>query len=439
MANLYTGQTPALPDNSDGTPGITTATSVAFDVGGLVNGIRFYSTTTVSGTYIGALWEITREDDGAGTGTLLASKTMGGSPAGGGWNTITFDTPVTVTVGKTYRAGLFNDAGRYVATSGFFASPLTNGDIIAPEHNSALLGGALWQGTFTINAALSYPTSSAGSASYFVDVDFSAVAVVDAAEATGTGTAFDAQVALTPVPAAAAGTGAAFDPLVAVAVTPAEAAGTGTAFWDAGSSISLDLIMDTAVEGFGTAYDAVASTASAASPTPAEAAGTGTAYGPAVSVGVNAGAAAGVGTAEWDAGSSISLDLVMDNPVTGAGQAFDAIVSTSQNVAVVALEALGTGAAYDALAALGVAAVEATGTGSAFDAVASGASGTAVAADVASGSGVAYDPAIDIQVYAGTACGVGAAYGAHPRRRRPGVCVAGTIRGPLVSAGSHWP
>lgn len=173
MANLFTSQTPALPDNSDGTPGITTATTIVFAEDGTVSGVRFYATSTVGGTYTGALWEVT--DNDAGTGTLLASKTAGVTPTGGTWNTITFDTPVSVTAGTPYRTGLFSGAGRYVATSGFFSSGLTNGDISAPAHNGAAGPYTVFQGTFIINAALTYPTSTAGSASYFVDVEYTAI------------------------------------------------------------------------------------------------------------------------------------------------------------------------------------------------------------------------------------------------------------------------
>lgn len=185
MANLFTSQTPSITDASDGTPGITTATTMVFAVDGTVTGVRFYATSTVGGAYTGALWEVT--DNDAGTGTLLASKTAGVTPTGGTWNTITFDTPVSVTAGTPYRVGIFSGAGRYVATVGFFASGLTNGNISAPAHNGAAGPYTVFQGTFVINAALTYPTSTSGSASYFADVEFSLastpIAVGDAGSA----------------------------------------------------------------------------------------------------------------------------------------------------------------------------------------------------------------------------------------------------------------
>lgn len=175
MANLFTSQTPAVTDASDGAPGITTATTVRFAQSGTITGVRFYATTTVSGTYIGQLYQVTGPDaGGTPSGTLLATKTAGATPTGGTWNTITFDTPVSVATATLYRACLFSGAGRYVATNGFFDSFLTSGDITADVNGDNPVGlGVLRNGSFAINASAAYP-SSGGGASYFVDVEFTA-------------------------------------------------------------------------------------------------------------------------------------------------------------------------------------------------------------------------------------------------------------------------
>jgi hypothetical protein len=174
MANLFTSQTPVVTDANDGSPGITTATTVRFAQEGTVTGIRFYATTTVSGTYTGLLYEVDDSDD-TPAGTLLASKTLGGAPTGGTWNTITFDTPVSVTTGVLYRACIFSGAGRYVATTLFFALDVTNGDITADANGDDPVGlGSLRQGTFLINAAAGYPSGAGNGTSYFADVEFTA-------------------------------------------------------------------------------------------------------------------------------------------------------------------------------------------------------------------------------------------------------------------------
>jgi hypothetical protein len=172
--SLFTSQTPTGTNNSDGSPGITTATSLMFAQAGVVNAIRFYATTTVSGTYTGALWQVTDNDDPApGAGTLLGSKVRPTSPTAGTWNLITFDTPIAVTSGVLYRAGVHSSAGRYVTTSSFFGTALTNGDITAPESGTDPVGlGTLRQGVFEVNAALTYPDTTFSLSNYFVDVDF---------------------------------------------------------------------------------------------------------------------------------------------------------------------------------------------------------------------------------------------------------------------------
>ena len=179
MANLFTSQTPSVTDASDGTPGITTGTTMVFAEDGTVTGVRFYATDTVSGTYTAGLWSVDSSDPG--TGTLLASKTMGDAPTGDAWNTVTFDTPVSVTATTVaYRVGIFSGDGRYVATVAFaeFAGGsggLTNGDIFAPPNNDNPVGAiVIKQGAFTIDAAFAYPTGGSGGTCYFVDVEYTA-------------------------------------------------------------------------------------------------------------------------------------------------------------------------------------------------------------------------------------------------------------------------
>lgn len=175
MANLFTGQTPTVTNADDGAPGIATATSVTFAQSGTVTGVRFYATTTVSGTYTVQLYQPTAADDISPAGTLLASKVAGGAPTPGTWNTILFDTPVTVTTSTLYRAVLHSSAGRYVATLEFFGVPLTNGDITAESNGNNPTGlGTLRQGTFAISATPTYPSGAGNRTCYFVDVEFTA-------------------------------------------------------------------------------------------------------------------------------------------------------------------------------------------------------------------------------------------------------------------------
>ena len=171
MARLFTSQTPASADNSDGTPGIVRGMTVRFAVDGDVNGVWFYATTTTGGTEVGYLWDVDASDPG--TGTLLNSDPHGGGVTGGAWNYIPFDAPVAVTAGTPYRVGAYNPEGRYVFSSNFFTSDLVNGDITADADGDTVGGFVIAQGTYRISGTPDYPNSdNDNKTNYFVDVDF---------------------------------------------------------------------------------------------------------------------------------------------------------------------------------------------------------------------------------------------------------------------------
>lgn len=181
--SLFTSETPA-GSFSDGAPGIVTATTLNFAVDGEITHVRFYAASgTLSGTWTGAVWEVTADDTGnGGAGTLLASKTTSGAGVTpGAWNTIALDTPVPVTAGPLYRIGLHTPEW-YVVTNNFFLSGgLVNGDVIADVRT-----GSRHQGAFAIDAGLIYPNLVGSSASYFVDVVFQEDGGDPATEVTAT-------------------------------------------------------------------------------------------------------------------------------------------------------------------------------------------------------------------------------------------------------------
>lgn len=391
-AVLFTTETPTVTDASDGTPGITTATSLTFGHGGVITAVRFYATVTVSGTYTAGVWQVTSDDaTSSGTGTLLTSEVLTTTPNGGEWTAIPLSSPVSVSAGVLYRVGVHNSDGRYVATSlfgPFVSGGLTNGDLVAPADGTSPTGlGRLNQGTFEINAALTYPRSMFNQAGYFVDVLFSVAAAsgAPATEATGTGTAMA--------------------PSVAVATAATEATAAGTAEWDAGSSISLDLAADNPVDGVGTAFDATVSTAASASPAPSEAAATGTANNPTVSTSATVNAPA--------------------TEATAAGAAAGAGITTTTAPA----EATGAGAAYGTATAAAVPAAEAVATGTALDATVSTLIQVSADAGLATGAGAAFDPVAAVQVLAAAAAAVAAAPDAVALIGGDGVVFAGAATG----------
>lgn len=239
MASLFTVQTPALPNQSDGTPGISTATTMQFAVAGSVTGIRFYATSTVGGTYTAELWLCTGADDVTPGGTLLKTASVGsGSITPGTWNDIPFASSQAISTTQLYRCVIHNTDGRYVATSGFFfAAGLTNGDITAyqsgTDPNPPGLGG-MRNGSFTINAAAgNYPSSSSNSTCYFVDVLFTADSTIDGTAAAPLGALSGAATGEVDVPGTAAGAlgglGATASGSVAVSGSAAASLGSLTA------------------------------------------------------------------------------------------------------------------------------------------------------------------------------------------------------------------
>lgn len=184
--SLFTSQTPSTPQANDGAGGINTALTVVLGAPRTSSGARFWGPTVTSGTVTMTLYQLTSDDATAADGTVLAQKV---SPAwsAGGWNPVTWDTPVALSTSQAYRIAAFNSNGDYVASAGvFFAAGLTNGDITGiqdgADPNPPALG-VLRNGVFKYGA-LATPHSSAGGANFFVDILLSTGATV-----TGSGSA----------------------------------------------------------------------------------------------------------------------------------------------------------------------------------------------------------------------------------------------------------
>lgn len=172
--SLFTSQTPALPDVSEGSP-VTVGITLTFSVAGTVSGARFYAPATISGTFEAAFWRVTTDDTGTGAGTLLANATFG-SITPGAWNTVAFSSAVAVDTTHAYVIGLRTSLGRYTATGGLFSSAIVNSPITGPQDGAAFPAGGftkLNNGRFT-SGLTNYPTSTFGSNGYFIDVLFDA-------------------------------------------------------------------------------------------------------------------------------------------------------------------------------------------------------------------------------------------------------------------------
>ena len=115
-------QTPSVATDPDNVP-IELGVKFRADQDGFVTGIRFYKSSTNTGTHTGSLW--------SSSGTRLATMTFTGE-SGTGWQQANFASPVAVTANTTYVASYYAPNGHYAADEGYFAnSGVTNSPLTA--------------------------------------------------------------------------------------------------------------------------------------------------------------------------------------------------------------------------------------------------------------------------------------------------------------------
>lgn len=144
--------TPANAGSSD-TQAVEVGVKLSSDAGGSISGIRYYKSSTNTGTHVGNLW--------SSTGTLLASATFTGETASG-WQQVNFPTPVPVTAGTQYVASYHTNTGGYAADQAFFS---VNGVDNAPLH-----APASGNGVYAYGSASAFPSSTFNATNYWVDV-----------------------------------------------------------------------------------------------------------------------------------------------------------------------------------------------------------------------------------------------------------------------------
>ncbi|MBH8555795.1 DUF4082 domain-containing protein [Nostocaceae cyanobacterium CENA357] len=130
------------------------------DVSGFITGIRFYKSTTNTGTHVGTLW--------SSTGTQLATATFTGETASG-WQQVNFSTPVAITANTTYVASYYTNVGRYSVDQGYFAST----GVDNPPLHALSNGSSGGNGVYNYSANPAFPNSTFSSSNYWVDVVFS--------------------------------------------------------------------------------------------------------------------------------------------------------------------------------------------------------------------------------------------------------------------------
>lgn len=149
-----------VPDIAAANDGAPVELGLVFtpSVDGTVKAVRFFKGTGNGGTHTGSVWSM--------AGVRLASASFTNETAGG-WQTAMLDQPLSVTAGTSYVVSYFAPQGRYALTGGYFANPVTRGDLSAP---------ASANGRYLYGSAGGFPAYSHGSANYFVDVLFARAA-----------------------------------------------------------------------------------------------------------------------------------------------------------------------------------------------------------------------------------------------------------------------
>ena len=155
-ATILDFATPGTPDSGDN-GGVELGVRFRTDFDGAATGIRFYKSAANTGTHSGSLWT-------AG-GTLLASATFSDETAGG-WQSVTFSSPVVLTPGTTYVASYYAPNGRYSVTGSGLSSAISNPPLEALANSS---GG---NGVFSYGGSSRFPTGTWGASNYWVDVLF---------------------------------------------------------------------------------------------------------------------------------------------------------------------------------------------------------------------------------------------------------------------------
>lgn len=167
LASLWGSSAITGTPYNDGEP-LNVGTTFKSDKAGEVMGVKFYNpyTNNQNGTDIGKLWACSSPTCtlGAGSGTELASVVFS-ADGSEGWKTALFDTPVTILPDTYYLVTYFSQGGGYYAAPGYFAS---SGVDRAPLHAPA--SNVVQNGSYATNAG--FPTSTYGSANYWVDVAF---------------------------------------------------------------------------------------------------------------------------------------------------------------------------------------------------------------------------------------------------------------------------
>ena len=163
-----TAAAPAVASNPDANP-VELGVRFRSDMAGFITGIRFYKGAQNTGPHTGKLY--------TATGTVLASATFTSETASG-WQQVTFASPVSIAANTTYVASYYTASGFYSITRPYFTT-----STYTPPLRALADGDGGGNGVYRYGTGGGFPTSSANSTNYWVDVVFTTTAAAAAAAA----------------------------------------------------------------------------------------------------------------------------------------------------------------------------------------------------------------------------------------------------------------
>ncbi|OJU86039.1 MAG: hypothetical protein BGO11_04160 [Solirubrobacterales bacterium 70-9] len=161
--SMLGARTPTTPDAGDN-GSITVGVKFRSDVGGTINGIRFYKATANTGTHVGSLW--------TASGQMLGEATFKNETTSG-WQQVEFASPVQIQPNTVYVAAYFAPNGHYSDTAWQMSEPPAVGPTILNQGNLHFLkdteGG---NGLYEYGSTGTFPTHAYHADNYWVDVLF---------------------------------------------------------------------------------------------------------------------------------------------------------------------------------------------------------------------------------------------------------------------------
>jgi hypothetical protein len=161
-ATVFTSQQTVQPTSSQSSnDGSAIALGMKFraNTNGSVTALRFYKSSTNTGTHIGQLW--------SSAGTLLGQATFI-NETGSGWQEVSLPDTVAINAGTTYMVSYHSSAGNYSFTSNYFANAIVNGPLTGLANGT---DGS--NGLYSYTTTPAFPTGSYNASNYWVDVVFS--------------------------------------------------------------------------------------------------------------------------------------------------------------------------------------------------------------------------------------------------------------------------